>query len=127
MDRRFSNSTARSQLSDIIGWLSVAVAERVAVDLRALAAFRIGLGTLLLVDLVLRSRSLTAFYTDYGVLPLRAFSSDYSTIHSLYALSGEPWVVSLLFVVAGVFALALLVGYHTRVVSVGSGANIRQD
>ncbi|PHQ46497.1 HTTM domain-containing protein, partial [Halorubrum sp. C3] len=115
-----SASTVRSRLTAAVRRLAAAVAARVSVDLRALAAFRIGLGTLVIVDLLLRSRSLTAFYTDYGVLPLRAFLSDYSTSHSLHALSGEPWAVALSFAVAGAFALALVVGYRTRLVTLVS-------
>ena len=120
MNRSPSNSTAWSRLSDVISWLSAAFAARVGIDLRALAAFRIGLGALLLADLARRSRSLTAFYTDDGVLPRRAFFSDYAASNSLHALSGEPWAVALLFGVAGAFALALLVGYRTRLVTVVS-------
>ena len=115
-----SASTVRSRLTAAVRRLAAAVAARVSVDLRALAAFRIGLGTLVIADLLLRSRSLTAFYTDYGVLPLRAFLSDYSTSHSLHALSGEPWAVALSFAVAGAFALALVVGYRTRLVTLVS-------
>ncbi|WP_435073226.1 HTTM domain-containing protein [Halorubrum sp. HHNYT27] len=120
MTRQPSTETARSRLSGTVDRLSAALAARVAVDLRALAAFRIGLAALLLVDLVRRSRWLTAFYTDYGVLPRRAFASDYSTSHSLHALVGEPWTVALLFAVAGAFALALLVGYRSRLAAVVS-------
>ncbi|WP_435094572.1 HTTM domain-containing protein [Halorubrum sp. N11] len=120
MNRSPSNSTAWSQVSDVVSWLSAAFAARVGIDLRALAAFRIGLGALLLADLVRRSRSVTAFYTDDGVLPRRAFFSDYAASHSLHALVGEPWAVALLFGVAGAFALALLVGYRTRLVTVVS-------
>ncbi|WP_424016050.1 HTTM domain-containing protein [Halorubrum xinjiangense] len=110
----------RSRVTAAVGRLAAAVAARVSVDLRALAAFRIGLGTLVIVDLLLRSRSLTAFYTDYGVLPLRAFLTDYSTSHSLHALSGEPWAAALSFAVAGALALALIVGYRTRLVTLVS-------
>jgi len=39
------------------------------VDPRALAAMRMGLAGLTLVDLALRSGDLSAFYTDAGVLP----------------------------------------------------------
>ncbi|MDZ5811162.1 HTTM domain-containing protein [Halorubrum sp. AD140] len=115
-----STNHARTHVSDALDRLSAAFAARVAVDLRALAAFRIGLGALLLADLARRSRSLTAFYTDDGVLPRQAFFSDYSTSHSLHALAGEPWAVALLFAVAGAFALALLVGYRTRLVALVS-------
>ncbi|QWC18344.1 HTTM domain-containing protein [Halorubrum sp. 2020YC2] len=115
-----SASSVRSRLSAAVRRLSAAVAARAAVDPRALAAFRVGLGALLIADLLLRSRSLTAFYTDDGVLPLRAFSADYSTSHSLYALSGEPWAAALLFALAAAVALALLVGYRTRLAALVS-------
>ncbi|TKX61399.1 HTTM domain-containing protein [Halorubrum sp. ASP1] len=115
-----SDSTARSRLSAAVRRLGDAVAARVSVDRRALAAFRIGLGTLLIVDLLLRSRSFTAFYTDAGVLPLRAFASDYATNNSLHALSGEPWAVALLFALASALALSLAVGYRTRLATIAS-------
>ncbi|SFR31026.1 MULTISPECIES: HTTM domain-containing protein [Halorubrum] len=120
MARNLSTASVRSRLSAVVRRLSAAVAARVSVDPRALAAFRIGLGALLIADLLLRSRSLTAFYTDYGVLPRRAFFSDYSTSYSLHALSGEPWAIASLFAVAGGVALALLVGYRTRLATVVS-------
>ncbi|OYR43122.1 HTTM domain-containing protein, partial [Halorubrum sp. Hd13] len=120
MERTPSTDTARSRLSNAVDRLSAALAARVAVDLRALAAFRIGLATLLLADLARRSRSLTAFYTDYGVLPRRAYVVDYSTTPLPHTLSGEPWAAALLFAVAGAFALALLVGYRTRAVTLVS-------
>jgi hypothetical protein len=40
-----------------------------SIDVRALAALRISLGILILVDLWLRSEFLTEHYTDAGVLP----------------------------------------------------------
>nr|WP_241981555.1 HTTM domain-containing protein [Halorubrum sp. GN11_10-6_MGM] len=106
--------TLRSRLSAAVRRLSAALAARTAVDTRALAAFRIGLGAILIADLLRRARSLTAFYTDAGVLPRRALFADYSGAYSLHALSGESWAVASLFAVAGVVALALLVGYRTR-------------
>ena len=115
-----SSPSVRSRLSAAARRLGDAVAARVSVDPRALAAFRIGLGALVIVDLLLRSRSFTAFYTDAGVLPLRAFFSDYATSYSLHALSGEPWAVGLLFALAGALALSLMVGYRTRAVTLAS-------
>ena len=41
--------------------------DRFSLDLRALAIFRIGLGTLLLVDLALRWRHVELLYTDEGI------------------------------------------------------------
>ena len=93
-----------------------ALARRIGIDTRALAIFRISLGVLLLADLLLRSQNLVSFYTDSGVLPrslLRAQFSGLSRL-SIHALSGATWFQETLFVVAGVFAVALLLGYRTR-------------
>lgn len=99
------------------GWtrLRAAIRRRFAVDTRALAAFRIALGAILLVDLLRRSGNLVAFYTDSGVVPRDALTSQAPGVHhlSLHALSGGVWLQVVLFVVAGIFALALLVGYRT--------------
>lgn len=115
MNRRPSLESTANRISGAADALGRAIARRFEVDLRALAAFRIALGALLLVDLALRSRSLVAFYTDYGVLPREALFSDYAGVYSLHALSGDPGVIALLFAVAGAFALAMIVGYRTRV------------
>ncbi|MFD1569444.1 HTTM domain-containing protein [Halorubrum laminariae] len=102
--------------------LRAATAERLGVDRRALAAFRFALGTLLLVDLGLRARNLTAFYTDAGVLPRSALAEAYPLAArvSLHAVSGEEWALALLFVLAGVAAAALAVGYRTRIAAAAS-------
>lgn len=93
-----------------------AVARRVGIDVRALAVLRISLGVLLLLDLLLRSRNLVAFYTDVGTLPRSLLAAQYPTFAelSLHALSGAAWWQGLLFVVAGLLALSLLVGYRTK-------------
>jgi len=93
-----------------------ALATRVGVDPRALAAFRIAVGALILVDLLLRARSLRAFYTDAGVLPRPALREAFPLFSrlSIHALSGAAWVQVALFCLAGAAALALLVGYRTR-------------
>lgn len=92
-----------------------AVARRFGIDSRALAAFRISLGALLLADLLLRARDLTAFYTDAGVLPRALLREQFPTFArvSLHAVSGSLWLQALLFLVAGGAALALLLGYRT--------------
>jgi len=91
------------------------VAPRLGVDTRALAALRVGLGLLLVADLLGRARDLRAFYTDFGVLP-RAALADLSAEwwFSVHALSGDLWFQAALFVVAGAAALALTLGYRTR-------------
>ncbi|MDB9233262.1 HTTM domain-containing protein [Halorubrum ezzemoulense] len=120
MARSSSVATARSRFRTVVRRLSAALAARCSVDLRALAAFRIGLGALVIADLIRRSRSLSAFYTDDGVLPRSALFADYGEVYSVHALVGEPWAVTLLFALAGAFALALLAGYRTRLAALAS-------
>lgn len=100
--------------------IRAAVERRVGIDLRALAALRIGLGGLLLLDLALRARSLRAHYTDFGMLPRAALHGYYGTLGriSIHALSGAAWVQVLLFVVAGIVAFALLCGYRATTATV---------
>ena len=99
-----------------------AIRSRLGIDVRALAAFRIALGLVLLCDLALRARNLTAFYADAGVLPRSALADAYplAARFSLYALSGEAWVTGLLFLVAALAAVALTVGVRTRLAAAAS-------
>ncbi|MFC6765885.1 HTTM domain-containing protein [Natrinema soli] len=113
-------TTVRNRLSNALDSSSQSVTRRFEIDLRALAAFRIAVGMLVIIDLLLRSRNLTAFYTDAGVLPLEALFSDYSPVYSLHAISGAAWVQALLFLAAGVVGLSLVVGYRTRFATVVS-------
>jgi hypothetical protein len=94
--------------------------ELFGIDVRALAVLRIGLALLLVVDLVQRSGDLVAHYTDFGLLP-RADLLELSPsrwLVSLHLISGVWQIQAILFVVAGVCALALLVGYRTRAATI---------
>jgi len=93
-----------------------ALSARFGVDSRALAALRIALGLLLLTDLWIRSRDLVAHYTDAGVLPMAMLREQFGVLAglSIHGLSGAAPVQGLLFVLAGAVAVALLVGFWTR-------------
>lgn len=87
-----------------------------AIDPRALAAFRIAFGILLLSDVVKRGLALEAHYTDQGILPRRAlfeFLPD-PTIFQAYLWSGSTAYVTALFVLAGLLALCVTFGFHAR-------------
>jgi hypothetical protein len=97
------------------------IAEKVfGIDVRSLALFRICLALILIGDLLYRAQDLRAHYTDAGILPI-ALASVFQqqhwwwTIHSLHPALGLEIV---LFLVEGLFALSLLVGYRTRTASV---------
>lgn len=93
------------------------VTDRIAIDARALATFRIALGCIVLLDLALRARSLVAFYTDDGVVGRAVLADLYPVLSSLsfHTLSGDAWWQIVLFGVAAVAAVAMIVGYRTRI------------
>jgi predicted DCC family thiol-disulfide oxidoreductase YuxK len=90
-----------------------------AVDLRSLALTRIAVGSLLMIDLISRSRELRAFYSDDGLVPRNAIyeSLPRAWYVSLHFLSGRAEIEALMFLLAGVFALMLILGYKTRLAS----------
>lgn len=95
-----------------------------SLDVRSLALFRIGLAGVLIADLALRSRDLTAHYSDGGVLPAGNLLSEF--LHpwewSLHFINGQPLFQALLFLVAAIVAVALGVGYQTRLATIFSWA-----
>jgi len=98
------------------------------IDARSLAAFRIGVAGILLLDLWYRSRDIGPFFTDTGILPrhvlisLNEFnaSSGFQHIWSLHMFNGQDWGQWLLFVVAAFFAVWLLFGYRTQLAATAS-------
>lgn len=98
------------------------LSELFGLDLRSLAALRIGTAGLLLLDLWTRSRDLVAHYSDDGVLPRSALfelaSNDW--FWSIHTWSGAWQFQALLFAIAAVFAILLLLGYRTRLATVVS-------
>jgi len=85
-------------------------------DLRSLAVFRIAIAAVMLVDLLVRATDLGAFYTDSGVLPRSVLLSKtpYLSSISVHLWNGTPLFQALLFILAGVGAIGLLIGYRTR-------------
>lgn len=94
--------------------LPAGLRHRIRIDLRALAAFRIAIGSLLVADLLLRSRNLRAFYTDSGVLPRAALLLDYTHVYSIHAWFGSLQAQIGLFIVAGIAAVAIVIGYRPQ-------------
>lgn len=86
------------------------------IDYRALAMFRIGLGCLLLLDLIGRAFDLTAFYTDFGILPRDFLLSHFHVpwTFAFHTWGGSTAYESILFALAGIFAIALILGIHTK-------------
>lgn len=91
--------------------------ELFGLDLRSLAAFRIVLAAILLLDLIQRGMWIEAHYTDAGVLPRAVLYKHYwvATNWSFHALSGSTEWQVVLFLVQGAATVAMLVGWHTRI------------
>ncbi len=91
-------------------------------DLRSLAAFRIGMALVVLIDLSVRATDLRAMYTDHGVLPRSELLQMFDFLHRwplcVHLIGGSTWSQAALFLLTAAFALALLVGYHTRAATV---------
>ncbi len=86
-----------------------------SIDTRSLAAFRIAVALVLLVDLAQRARFLPENYTDLGVLPREAVALDFpGTLPSIHALGGSSGYEAGLFALSSLLAVMLLVGYRTR-------------
>ena len=85
-------------------------------DVRALSLMRIGVGIILLVDLYIRSLSITAFFTDEGVLPIEALKNyNWSpTYFCFHALSGDLWWQVVLFIINALCIILLIIGFRTR-------------
>jgi predicted DCC family thiol-disulfide oxidoreductase YuxK len=89
------------------------------IDLRTLALFRVALAAMVIADLVSRARDLTAHYTDAGILPRAALLGPLGQWQpSLHLMSGSATFQGVLFLIAGIAALALLVGYRTRAATI---------
>ncbi len=99
--------------------------EIIGLDLRSLAVFRIGLALMTLADIIIRARALNAHYTDNGVLPRSALIDLLNPWYwSINLISGHPFIQGLIFAVAIFFALAMLLGYRTRLATIASWALI---
>ncbi len=92
------------------------------VDLRSLALLRVCLGLLILADLATRARHFTAHYTDLGVAPRELIFGEYGmscyfSVH--WWLRGSVTAEALVFVVGGLFAVGLIAGRFTRIMTAG--------
>ena len=105
------------------GVLRAWLRERYGLDFRSLAAFRIALAGVILFDLADRASQLRAFYSDQGMIAPYVFEQSLSrTLLWPHFWSGSPGFQTLLFAISALFALAMLLGYRTRVATLLSWA-----
>src|SRR5262245_61171783 len=91
-------------------------------DARPASLLRIGLGTLVVWDIVMRLRDVTAFYTELGAFPRSAAMGGHPTFWhwSVFLLDGSRSFAIAVFLVSLPFAVSMLVGYRTRLAVVAS-------
>mmetsp|Transcript_31393 Transcript_31393/g.36094 ORF Transcript_31393/g.36094 Transcript_31393/m.36094 type:complete len:527 (+) Transcript_31393:79-1659(+) len=90
-------------------------------NLKSLAIFRISIGFLLLLELLLRFRFLHPFYTDEGTFPTRLLLPKIDTLYRIiciHAFSGSIMYQRFLLSIQVIFATFLIVGYKTRLSSI---------
>ena len=86
-----------------------------SIDLRGLALFRIALGLILIADLLIRAPDLVFWLSDKGVAPREwIIQWNNNWRFSLYFVHGHWLWAALLNGVAFVSAMALILGYRTR-------------
>jgi hypothetical protein len=88
--------------------------EMFTIDLRALAALRVGIALITLWDLACRATQLVAYYTDAGIAPRDVVMTSRTRLMSLYALNGSVSWATTLFAAHALVAVLLLVGFRTR-------------
>lgn len=78
---------------------------------------RIAVSIVLLVDLMIRSFSIKAFFTNEGLITIDILKSYnwHPYYFSFHALSGDLWWQILLFILNAVCIILLLIGYRTKV------------
>ncbi len=90
------------------------------IDARSLAVFRVGLGVLLLWDLAIRASSMGMHYTDDGVMPRTLLIETWRQTGrwSFHLLAGGTASQAVMFILAAAAAVALTLGYRTRLATV---------
>ena len=88
------------------------------IDGRSLALFRIAIALLVVADLFSRARNFSFYYTDDGAVTQSVAEASTDDAFSFFYYTSDPSLIGGLFVLHGVVALLLLVGYKTRLMTV---------
>ena len=99
------------------GWLRALIGDAAVLDIRALAIGRVGMALLLLYDLFIRAHDIRALYSDEGLEPRSAVDPPLLPLFRIYFAFGDVKSLQVVFAVSAVFALALLLGFRTRLVT----------
>lgn len=103
------------------GFFSIAqVGDLFGIDPRALAFLRVGIAFQILRDLAERAPYLADHYSDWGLLPRSVLLETYGneSYLCLHLISGNTYLMGGLFVINAILAVALLVGFRTRLMAI---------
>jgi hypothetical protein len=91
-------------------------------DARILGLFRIGLGSIVLFDLLDRLPDLRVFYTDAGLAPRSQVLESWVRMwrFSIFDAMGPPLLVYALYAIGMACVIAFMLGWHTRLMTVMS-------
>jgi len=91
--------------------------ELFGIDFRSLALFRICIALLIICDLIIRAQDLELHYTDYGVYPRKEIINEFfrTGFFCFHIYGGTMLYQAIIFSIAIIFALFLLIGFHTRI------------
>lgn len=90
----------------------------VSIDSRALGLFRIFIGLIVLIDVLLRFRNFNLFYSENGAIPRSVVVNEIpSYALSFHTLTGNDTIMIILFILQILFSIQLIIGYKTRFAS----------
>lgn len=91
----------------------------ISIDTRTLALFRVLMGLLIIGDLLARGSTFSMFYTEDGLVP-QALTQEWTVDYafSFFHLTTSTAVIAALFLMHGLVAVQLIVGYKTRIATV---------
>ena len=102
-----------------IGSILARIRYMVSIDSRTLALFRVLMGLLIIGDLLARASTFSMFYTEDGLAPqslAQARTVDHA--FSFFFLTTSTPVIAALFLLHGLIAIQLIVGYKTRLATI---------
>jgi hypothetical protein len=89
-------------------------------DYRSIALLRIGLGILILANLIVSVRDIRGFYSDEGLLSRTLLLANYGAAFSLHLSGGTVGFAVAMFAIQAALALMMIAGYRTRAVTIAS-------
>jgi hypothetical protein len=104
----------------LLGFYQMNALRALGCTYESLALFRIAIGILLTLELLLRYRFLLPFYSDEGTLPLYLLLPKVDALYRMVCVHchfGEVWQQQVLLTIQVALALLFTLGYHTKYIA----------